>query len=86
MPVAVAAALAAELTLATALDATELIDASTLDAAEAAEEVNEFDKTADPVVDDAVDVAVLFAQVAAVGRFVTPAGTQMLSAYLIVVS
>jgi hypothetical protein len=43
------------------------------------------DMAADPVaVDILVAVLVLFAQTAAVGRFVTPAGTQMLSAYLIV--
>ena len=43
-------------------------------------------KFADPVaVDKPVAVPVLFAlQTAAVGRFVTPAGTQMLSAYLMV--
>ena len=39
----------------------------------------------DPVAEDAGAVAVWpAAQDAAVGRFVTPAGTQMLSAYLIV--
>jgi hypothetical protein len=58
-----------------------------LDAADIAEDIaEEADKAADPVAVDAlaaVPVA-LAAQIAAVGRFVTPAGTQMLSAYLIV--
>jgi len=60
-----------------------------LDAADIAEDIaEEADKAADPVAVDAlaaVPVA-LAAQIAAVGRFVTPAGTQMLSAYLIVAS
>jgi hypothetical protein len=63
---------------------TLLVDRA-VDAADAPEDIVVV-KFADPVaVDKPVAVPVLFAlQTAAVGRFVTPAGTQMLSAYWIV--
>jgi hypothetical protein len=71
--------------------AAELAEDTLLDAADiAVDMVDDADMVADPV---AVPVAVELptavavwpaAQEAAVGRFVTPAGTQMLSAYLIV--
>lgn len=68
--------------------ATELADDMALDAdivADIMDDNEEADMAADPVAEDVLlAVLVLLAQTAAVGRFVTPAGTQMLSAYLIV--
>lgn len=54
--------------------AAELADDTALDAVD----------MADDIADDAVAVPVLLAHTAAVGRLVTPAGIQMLSAYLMV--
>lgn len=80
----VVAGAALVLTWLTAELATELADAALALLVIAAAE--------DPVAEDVplvalpVELAVLLAQVAAVGRLVTPAGTQILSAYFIVVS
>jgi hypothetical protein len=67
--------------------ATELADDMALDADIIVDimDAEEADMAADPVAEDMlVAVLVLLAQTAAVGRFVTPAGTQMPWAYLIV--
>jgi hypothetical protein len=76
------ATLAAELAEDVLLDATDVA----VDMVDDADTVDDADMVADPVaVELPTAVAVwLAAQEAAVGRFVTPAGMQMLSAYLIV--
>jgi len=76
------ATLAAELAEDMLLDSTDIA----VDMVDDADMVDDIDMVADPVaVELPTAVAVwLAAQEAVVGRFVTPAGTQMLSAYLIV--